>query len=284
MADDSRDIHGLTIAFIGSGTMGGAMIKGLLHQNLLPPEQIVASDVRARRGEELRQLYGVRTTTDNREAVAGVDVVVLSVKPQVMPKVMTELHGVIPSGTLVLSIAAGVATSTIVEGLGVEAVVRAMPNTPAQIGMGITMWTSTQGVTGRQREIAAAILGALGEQVYSDDEGDLDRATALSGTGPAYIFLFMEALIDAGVHLGFSRRVAEKLVLQTMRGSVEYAIQSDLHLAALRNQVTSPGGTTAAALYQLEKGMLRPVLSRAIWAAYKRSIELGRGENNKGAE
>lgn len=279
----NNDIHDLTIAFIGSGTMAEAMIKGILAQELTPAGNIIASGPRPERGQTLIERYSVRATTDNREAASQADVVVLSVKPQVMPRVMAELSSTIPSGTLILSIAAGVPTHVIAKGLGVDEVVRAMPNTPAQVGMGMTVWTSTPGVTDRQRGAAQTILSALGEEIHSEDEGDLDRATALSGTGPAYVFLIMEALTDAGVHLGFSRRVAEELVLQTLRGSVEYAIQSKRHLAALRNQVTSPGGTSAAALYQLEKGMLRTVLSRAIWAAYQRCIDLGEGEetNNK---
>jgi pyrroline-5-carboxylate reductase len=260
------------------------MIKGLLRQELVPPQQIVASDSRPERLEELVQRYAVRPTGDNKSAAAEADVVVLSVKPQVVPKVLAELRGVVRADALVLSIAAGVPTATIAAGLGTKAVVRAMPNTPAQIGMGMTVWTATPGVTEAQKGAAQMILSALGAEVYSGDEGDLDRATALSGTGPAYVFLFMEALVDAGVHLGFSRHVAEKLVLQTLRGSVEYAIQSAQHLAGLRNQVTSPGGTTAAALYQLEKGGLRTVLSRAIWAAYQRSVALGRGETSKGVD
>jgi pyrroline-5-carboxylate reductase len=155
-----------------------------------------------------------------------------------------------------------------------------MPNTPAQIGQGMSVWMSTSEVEPRQREQAQMILRALGEEIAVDDEDYLDMATALSGTGPAYVFLFMEALIDAGVHLGFSRRVAQQLVLQTLQGSVAYARQSNLHPAELRNQVTSPGGTSAEALYQLEKGGLRTVLSRAIWAAYQKSRYLG-GLNNE---
>jgi pyrroline-5-carboxylate reductase len=154
-------------------------------------------------------------------------------------------------------------------------VVRVMPNTPAQIGMGISVWTATEDTTGAQREQALAVLQALGEEVYADDERYLDMATALSGTGPTYVFLLMEAMVDAGVHLGFSRHVSERLVIETLRGSVEYARQSPRHLATLRNQVTSPGGTSAEALYHLEKGGLRTVLSRAIWAAYQRSRTLG---------
>lgn len=281
---DIVDIHHLTAAFIGSGTMAEAMIKGLLRQQLLSPDHIVASGPRPARGEELAAAYGVRVTTDNRRAAAEADLLVLSVKPQVAPQVLIELQGVVEPDALILSIVAGIPTSAIALGLGVEAVVRAMPNTPAQIGKGMTVWTATGEVTEEQRAAARTVLGALGEEVYSEDEGDLDRATALSGTGPAYVFLIMEALVDAGVHLGFSRRVSEELVLQTIRGSVDYAIQSGQHLATLRNQVTSPGGTSAAALYQLEKGMLRTVLSRAVWAAYQRSIALGEGKRSEIAE
>ena len=151
-----------------------------------------------------------------------------------------------------------------------------MPNTPAQIGQGISVWTATPEVSVMHKEQAKAILGSFGEEIFVDKEPYLDMATALSGSGPGYVFMMMEALIDAGVHLGFSRRIAEQLVFQTMRGSVEYAAQSSKHVAELRNQVTSPGGTTAAALYHMEKGGLRTVISRGIWAAYERSIELGK--------
>jgi pyrroline-5-carboxylate reductase len=153
-----------------------------------------------------------------------------------------------------------------------------MPNTPAQIGQGISMWTCTEQATERQREQALTILQAMGEEIYVDptDEHYLDMTTALSGTGPAYVFMFMEALIDAGVHMGFSRQIAERLVMQTIKGSTEFAIASKLHPAQLRNQVTSPGGTTAAAMYQFEKGAFRTVVSKAVWAAYERSVELGK--------
>jgi len=157
-----------------------------------------------------------------------------------------------------------------------------MPNTPAQIGQGITVWTATAEVSDMHKQQAKTILGSLGDEVFMDDERYLDMATALSGTGPGYVFLVMEAMIDAGVHLGFARHVASKLVFQTMRGSVEFAAQSGKHVAELRNQVTSPGGTTAEAMYHLEKGGLRTVISRGIWAAYQRSVSLGRGEDVKG--
>jgi len=156
-----------------------------------------------------------------------------------------------------------------------------MPNTPAQIGQGITVWTATPEVPEAQHEQARMLLGALGDEIYMDDERYLDMATALSGTGPAYVFMFMEALIDAGVHMGFSRRDAERLVMQTIRGSVAYAEASGLHPAQLRNQVTSPGGTSAEAIYHMEKGGLRTVISRAVWAAYRRSVALGGGGDSR---
>src|SRR5258706_128908 len=161
------------------------------------------------------------------------------------------------------------------EGLDHAVVVRAMPNTPAQIGMGVTVWCTSAAVERDDRARAKAILGALGEELEVAEEAQVDMATALSGTGPTYVFLLMEALVDAGVHLGFSRRVAEELVLRTVEGSAAFARQSGRHLAELRNMVTSPGGTSAAAIYELEKGTLRTVLSRAVYAAYLRTRELG---------
>jgi pyrroline-5-carboxylate reductase len=270
-------LENITVSFIGSGVMGEAMINGLLKQRLIAPEQIIASDIHEARSRELNEKYGIRGTTDNKEAAEAADILVLSVKPQVLPDVMPVIRQGAHSARLVLSIIAGAKIRTIADGVANPSVVRSMPNTPAQIGQGITVWTATPEVPEPQRKQAEALLGALGEQIYVDDERYLDMATALSGTGPAYIFMFMEALIDAGVHMGFSRRDAERLVLQTMRGSVEYAETSGLHPAQLRNQVTSPGGTSAEAIYYMEKGGLRTVISRAVWAAYQRSITLGGG-------
>ncbi len=265
-----------TIAVIGSGTMGEALIKGLLRQALIEPQHIIGTDPWRERLEKLESLYNIRTSADNVTAVQAADIVFLSIKPQVMNAVLDEIRAHIKPGALVFSIAAGVPIKTLRQGTGVESIIRAMPNTPAQIGQGITVWTATDAVTEPQREHALTILRALGEAIYVGDEHYLDMATALSGTGPAYVYLFMEALVDAGVHLGFSRHIAQQLVFQTVIGAANFAQQSDMHLATLRNQVTSPGGTTAEALYHLEKGGFRTVLSRAIWAAYVRSAELGR--------
>ncbi|MCW5849529.1 MAG: pyrroline-5-carboxylate reductase [Anaerolineae bacterium] len=268
-------LHHLRLAFVGSGQMAEAMIKGLLDRGMVAPDGVCASGPRQERADYLRTRFGIGVTTSNREAVYNADVVVLGVKPQMLPHVEPELRGLVRPDALVLSIIAGARLRSIAGGLGHAALVRAMPNTPARIGEGITVWTATPQVSLDQREQAQAILAALGEELYVEDESYLDMATALSGTGPAYIFLVMEALIDAGVHMGFSRYVAEKLVLQTMRGSVDFARQSGKHPAELRNQVTSPGGTSAEALYQLEKGGLRTVLSRAVYAAYQKSKYLG---------
>lgn len=270
-----------TVAFIGSGVMAEAMIGGLLNKSLLNADQIVASDAREERAHELTASYGIRATTDNAAAAESANILVLSVKPQVFPQVAKAIRGHAGGAQLVLSILAGVKIRTIADGLLNPSVVRAMPNTPAQIGQGITVWTATPEVPEPQREQARELLRALGDEIFMDDEKYLDMATALSGTGPAYVFLFMEAMIDAGVHMGFSRRDAEKLVIQTMRGSVEFADKTGLHPAELRNQVTSPGGTSAEAIYHLEKGGLRTVIARAVWAAYQRSIALGGGDIKK---
>jgi pyrroline-5-carboxylate reductase len=265
------------ITFVGPGVMAEAMIAGLIRKKVVAPESIVVSGPSAARVDELGERHAIRTATDNAEAVEKADVVVLAVKPQRLDRVVKDIRASVKSSALVLSIVAGATIEKIAVGLDHQAVVRAMPNTPAQIGEGITVWYPADAVSEEQREMAGEILGAFGDEVLVEEERFLDMATALSGTGPAYVFLFMEAMVDAGVHLGFSRRVAEILVAKTVRGSVDFYSNPDdpLHLARLRNQVTSPGGTSAAALYYLEKAGFRTALSRAIWAAYERSRELG---------
>jgi len=258
--------------------MAEAMIRGLVDQDAIAPDRITVSDPVPERRDTLSNSYGVGALDDNGSAVSSANVVVLAVKPQSLSQVLSDVNGRIPTGALVLSIVAGGTIERIVRGAGHAAVVRSMPNTPAQIQQGITVWTATAGVTSDQEAEARAILQSLGKDIRVDDEQYLDMATALSGSGPGYIFLFMEAMVDAGVHMGFPRRIAEELVLQTIRGAVDYAEQSGKHVAELRNQVTSPGGTTAAALYRMEKGGIRTVISRGIWAAYERSVEFGRQE------
>jgi pyrroline-5-carboxylate reductase len=270
------------IAFIGPGAMAEAMIAGLIRQEVAEHGSLIAAGPRQKRLDQLQDKYQINTLTDNAAAARQGSVVVLSVKPQRLNQVLANLRGSIPPGALVLSIVAGAPIEKIATGLDHACIVRAMPNTPAQIGEGITVWTASPSVTDAQQAWARSILSALGEEIFMEDEMYLDMATALSGTGPAYVFMFMEAMVDAGVHLGFPRRIADLLVAHTMRGSVDFYLKhltdagSDVHLARLRNLVTSPGGTTAAALYYLEKAGFRTAISRAIWAAYERSQELGK--------
>jgi pyrroline-5-carboxylate reductase len=271
MADQGR------IAFVGPGVMAEAMVGGLIQRAGMAPSSITVCGPRAERLQELKDRLGVRTDTDARSGVAGASTIVLSIKPQSLDDVMRTLRDAVPPESLVLSIVAGARLLDLTRGLSHAAVVRSMPNTPAQVGEGITVWTATPEAGPSQREEAQRILASCGLELFVENEDYLDMATALSGTGPAYVFLFMEAMVDAGVHLGFPRRIAEALVVQTVRGSVAFYESSPVHLARLRNQVTSPGGTSAAALYYLEKAGFRTALSRAIWAAYERSIQLGQG-------
>jgi pyrroline-5-carboxylate reductase len=265
----------IRISFIGGGNMAEAMIKGLVNKNLVDASNMMVSDPLTDRLRDLEQRYQLKTTTDNRLTAQAGDIVVLSIKPQVLSQVLPELHGTVQDKSFVLSIMAGVPIEQICEGLHHRQIVRVMPNTPAMIGQGMSVWTTTPEVSESQRKQAQLILQTLGEEVEVQDEDHIDMATALNGSGPAYVFVFMEALIDAGVHMGFSRPVSQKIVLQTLQGSIALAKQSMTHPAELRNMVTSPAGTTAEALYQLEKGGFRTVLSKAVWAAYQKSKHLG---------
>jgi pyrroline-5-carboxylate reductase len=263
------------ISFVGGGVMAEAIVQGLLSRKLVTPVEITVGEPRKERRDELTGRYGVRATGRNVEAVASSGIIVICVKPQDLHHVLAELKGRLKPEQLIISIVAGARLRTISEGAAHEAVVRVMPNTPAQYGEGMSVWTPTASVTKTQLEETRTILGALGKERFMDEERFLDMATAVSGTGPTYVFLVMEAMIDAAVHLGFPRHIAYELVTETMRGSIIYAMKSAKHPAELRNLVTSPGGTSAAALYQLEKGGLRTVISKAIWAAYERSRTLG---------
>ncbi len=264
-----------TIATIGSGVMAEAMIAGLLRGGLVDREQILASHPRQERRDELAREHGIRVTASNVDAVEIADVVILGIKPQMLGRVGREIGPHLRPGQLVLSVIAGATTAALVGILGHRQVVRSMPNTPARLGRGMTVWYATPETTTEQRDQARAILRALGHELEVDDERMVAMATAVSGTGPTYVFLVMEALIDAAVHLGFPRHIAHDLVVETLEGSTYFAKQSGDHPAVLRNMVTSPGGTSAAALHELESGRLRTVLSEAVWAAFRRTVELG---------
>jgi pyrroline-5-carboxylate reductase len=264
-----------TIATVGSGVMAEAMIAGLLRGSLVEPGQIIASHPRSERREQLASAYGIRVVPGNIDAIEGADVVVLAIKPQMLARVGREIGPHLRRGQLVLSIIAGATTAALTGILGHDQVVRSMPNTPARLGKGMTVWYATPETTPDQRAQASTLLGALGVELEVDDEKMVAMATAVSGTGPTYVFLVMEALIDSAVHLGFPRHIAHDLVIETLEGSTLFAKQSGMHPAELRNMVTSPGGTSAAALHELESGRLRTVLSEAVWAAYRRTVELG---------
>jgi pyrroline-5-carboxylate reductase len=268
-------LAGRSIATVGSGVMAEAIIAGLLRGNLVGPDLVVASHPRADRREALERSHGIRTVESNAEAIDGADIVLLGIKPQMLARVGREVRGRLRPGQLVISILAGATTRALAGHLGHREVVRSMPNTPAQLGKGVTVWYATPETSAEQRDQAATLLSALGTQIEVDDERLVAMATAVSGTGPTYVFLVMEALIDAAVHLGFARHVAHDLVIETLEGSTLFAKQSGMHPAQLRNMVTSPGGTSAAALHELESGRLRTVLSEAVWAAFRRTVELG---------
>ena len=263
------------VGIVGAGVMAEAMIAGLLADRAVDPAALVASHPRRERRDAVARTHGIRAVARNRGAARGAEIVVLAVKPQMLAAVMRELAPVLSPEQVVLSIVAGATLGTLTTGLAHAAVVRAMPNTPAQIRRGITVWAAAAACTPAQRDLARTVLRALGEERQVTDEGFVAMATALSGTGPTYLFAVMEALIDAGVHLGFTRELAHDLVVATLVGSSEFAARSDLHPAQLRNLVTSPGGTSAAAIYELERGRIRTVLSDAVWAAYRRTLELG---------
>ena len=263
----------MKIAFIGGGAMGEAMIRGILKNQVASPDDLVVSDVSAERRESLKKEYGVTTVDDNRKAAENADVIVLAVKPQNLHQVSEQLRSPSP-GQLVLSILAGGTLSKLCQDFSHSAVVRAAPNMPAQIGMGITVWTATSETSDRQKELAQTVLGALGKEIFVAEEKYLDMATALGGSGAAYVFLFIEAFIDAGVHVGLPRHIAHEVVLQTVIGSACSVQKMGKHPAELKNMVTSPGGTTTEALLQLEKGAFRYLLMDAVAAAHGKAQRL----------
>jgi pyrroline-5-carboxylate reductase len=265
----------MKLAFIGGGNMGGAIIKAIIDRKIVPPDDTVLSDVDASKLKRIQKECKIKTTGDNVEAICEADAIILAIKPQILDSVLDELKGQTAASQLVISIIAGATIKTISEGLKHESVVRIMPNTPAQIGQGMSVWTAADAVTAGQKKMAKAILNALGKQIYFEDEKFIDMATAVSGSGPAYIYLIIEALTDAALHIGLPRHQAEELVLQTVLGSALFLEASGKHPAELRNMVTSPGGTTAEGLLKLEKGKLRATIAKAVMASYKKAKKLG---------
>ena len=270
-------IKGRKVGFIGAGNMGEALIKGLVAANLVPAKAIYASDVRLEALRALEQRYGVQLTQDNAELVSQVDVVILSVKPQIMAAVLGQIAPAVTRQKLLISIAAGVPTKTIRAGLGKEArLIRVMPNTPALVLAGVTAIAKAQGLEPGDLDVAAEIFGAVGRVVTLDEEL-MDAVTGLSGSGPAYVAIVIESLADGGVLMGLDRATAMTLATQTVLGTARLALETGMHPGALKDMVSSPGGTTIAGLAALEESGVRHAFIKAVERATLRSRELGRG-------
>ena len=255
--------------------MAEAIIGGVLSKGIAGREDISVGEYLEARCQVLHERYGVLATTDNFKAAEKGDILVLSIKPQNLSEVMVQLGGSLRPEQTVISIIAGARMSAIVDGLGHTSVIRVMPNTPAQIGEGMSLWTCSPGVREEVRQSAQSILRTMGEEIYVSDERYMDMATALSASGPAYVFLFIESLIDAGVHLGLPRDMSRTLALQTVLGSARLVKETGRHPAELKDMVSSPGGTTVEALLSLEEGGFRATVINAVIAAYEKSVELG---------
>lgn len=263
------------IGFVGSGVMAEVMIRGLLSRQVVAPGAIWAAGPREERARALNGAYGIHGTTDNLEAVEQAEIVVLAVKPQTLAKVLRQVRAGVRHDHLVLSIVAGARMGRIGGALGHPAVVRCMPNLPCQIHRGMTLWTATREVGEPQRETVRRILQTMGKEIYVPDEIDVDRATAVNGTGPAIVAHFVKALEDAANFIGESRAVARQSVLETIVGTAEMILASDRHVGELIDGVTSPGGTTSRALHVLHQGRFAAILTDAIDAAFRRTVELG---------
>ena len=270
-------IKGQKVGFIGGGTMGEALIKGLLAAELVPAEAIHASDVSIERLRALDQQYGVQLREDNAELVRQVDIVILAVKPQIMAPVVRQIASVVTRKKLLISIAAGVSTTTIRAALGHDArLIRVMPNTPALVLEGVTAIAKAEGLEPGDLDTAGEIFSAVGRVVTLDEEL-MDAVTGLSGSGPAYVAVVVESLADGGVKMGLDRITAMTLATQTVLGAARLMLETGLHPGALKDMVASPGGTTIAGIAAMEEGGIRNTLIKAVERATQRSRELGRG-------
>ena len=265
----------MKLGFVGCGFMGEAMLSAILSKGVVAAADVYVSDINEERCGFVDRTFAVRTTNDFEDVASEAETVIFAVKPQEFDRTAHRMEGKFRRDQTVISIMAGVTIDRIARSLHHAAIVRAMPNTPAAIGEGMSVWTATPEVDADTRAQVGSIFGAMGQEMYVDDEKYLDMATALSASGPAFVYLLIEAFIDAGVHIGYKRDVAEKLALQTFIGSARYMEQTGKHPAELRNQVTSPAGTTAAGLIHMENAGVRGAIVEAIEAAYRRSQELG---------
>lgn len=263
----------MKVAIVGGGVMGEAILSAALAEGVMAAGDVCVCEVVQSRREELARRYGVAVAADAGEATGAADLVILSVKPQDAKSV----RGGLRPGALLVSVMAGVKIETLARDFGHDRVVRVMPNTPVAARAGMSAWTATPAVTEEQQALVRRLLGALGRELHVADEKKIDMATAVSGSGPAYVYLFIEAMVEGAVAIGLPRAQAEELVLQTVYGAAVYARESGKTAADLRAMVTSPAGTTAAALREMEKGALRATVGEAIRAAHQRAIELGNG-------
>ena len=264
----------MRISFVGGGVMAEAMLSAALAKEVVTPREVAVGEPVEERRRQLSQRYGVATSQSNIQACAGAELVVLAVKPQHLGAVLQELRGTLGATQGVVSIVAGASVQGLTQGLNHQAVVRVMPNTPAQVGAGMSVWTATPQVSEQQRAAARRFIQSFGHELYVTDEQYLDMATALSASGPAFVFTFLEALVDGGVHIGLPRDMAQTLAEQTVAGSIELARNTAKHPAELRNMVSSPGGTTVEGLLALEEGGLRAAVVKAVIAAFEKSKKL----------
>jgi len=270
-----------TIGFVGAGVMAEVMIAGLLDEGVVAPSRVLASNRRSERSQELADKYGIQTTTDNAVVAQGADVVVLSVKPQTLAKVLKELKDKINPEATVLSIVAGARTGVLQRGLAHERVARCMPNLPCRIRQGMTVWAAPEEMPEDHVARIEAVLGVMGGVIRVSDESHVDRATAVNGTGPAIVAQFVKAMLEAAAYIGESRPVAKETVLSTLAGTAQMIRDSDVHVAELIDEVTSPGGTTSRALQVLKQGRFSAVLTESVDAAYQRTLELGESLEKK---
>ena len=270
-------IKGKKVGFVGAGNMGEALIKGLTEAHLVPAEAIHATDVRLERLRELDRLYGIQVASDNVALVRHVDVVILAVKPQIMDAVLREIAPAVTRKKLLISIAAGVSTATIRAALGKDArLIRVMPNTPALVLEGMTAIAKGEGLEPGDLDTAGEIFSAVGRVVTLGEEL-MDAVTGLSGSGPAYVAVVVESLADGGVRMGLDRLTAMTLATQTVLGAAKLLLETGMHPGALKDMVSSPGGTSIAGIAALEEGGIRTTFIKAVERATLRSRELGRG-------
>lgn len=261
-------------AILGVGMMGGAILKGVLGSGFFKPEDVTVYDIDTTKVNAFKEAYGIGMARSNRDAVTGAKTVLLAIKPQYLNPVLDEIADVLDSDAVVVSIAVGVPLGHLQEHLGTANIVRVMPNTPAQVGQGVSGYVASPAVSAQDKQFVHELLTQIGTAIELANEDQLDQLGAISGSGPAFVYLFMEAMIDAGVHLGLARTVAQELVVQTVLGSAAYIKERSAHPAVLRNEVTSPGGTTAEGLYFLEKENLRGAVARCVWGSYERTRQI----------